>query len=272
MPYELVRLLNSDHPYRYDGTIFGGTKLWTPSQITTALWLDADKPSSITLNGATVSQWNDLSGNGRHATQATAANQPAWGARKVNGLFVMDFVSDFFTIPLNISRSVNPALSVFCVFAQDANTGSMALFGNDDGAFDRFVLLNFDVAPGYQWGVSNGGGTEPLTPSQSPDIYNHVLSLQFNYQAHNGSYVCLDGNTRRLFTDAGGDGTTSFGLGAIDNSGTYVFDGYIAEFVVTPSLTDLATQQKMEGYLAWKWGTQASLPVSHPYYSAPPLA
>lgn len=57
----------------------GSRRLWTPTVIQTALWLDANDASTITLNGSTVSQWSDKSGNGRHATQAVAVNQPAWG-------------------------------------------------------------------------------------------------------------------------------------------------------------------------------------------------
>ncbi|MFM5944980.1 MAG: hypothetical protein ACKO9G_16710, partial [Dolichospermum sp.] len=52
-----------------------GRKLRTPAQISTDLWLDAADSSTITLNGSTVSQWNDKSGNGRNAIQATATNQ-----------------------------------------------------------------------------------------------------------------------------------------------------------------------------------------------------
>ena len=55
-------------------------KAWTPAQLPTAIWLDATDSGTITLNGATVSQWNDKSGNGRDVLQSTAANQPAWGA------------------------------------------------------------------------------------------------------------------------------------------------------------------------------------------------
>jgi hypothetical protein len=29
-------------------------------------------------------------------------------------------------------------------------------------------------------------------------------------------------------------------------------------------------RQKIEGYLAWKWGIQASLPAAHPYRNAAP--
>jgi len=55
-----------------------GATVWTPAVIQTALWLDANDTSTITLNGLTVSQWNDKSGNGRNATQPTAASQPTF--------------------------------------------------------------------------------------------------------------------------------------------------------------------------------------------------
>jgi hypothetical protein len=39
-----------------------------------SMWLDANDVSTITLkDGSTVSQWNDKSGNARHAYQAKAA-------------------------------------------------------------------------------------------------------------------------------------------------------------------------------------------------------
>ena len=40
------------------------------------LWLDAADTSSMTMNGSTVSQWNDKSGRGFNMTQPTAGNQP----------------------------------------------------------------------------------------------------------------------------------------------------------------------------------------------------
>ena len=51
---------------------------WTPAEITTALWLDADDAATITLNGSTVSQWADKSGNGNHVSQSSAASQPTY--------------------------------------------------------------------------------------------------------------------------------------------------------------------------------------------------
>ena len=60
--------------------------MWNPSELgaSLALWLDAEDTSTITLNGSNVSQWDDKSGNGRHVSQATAANQPAYLATGFN--------------------------------------------------------------------------------------------------------------------------------------------------------------------------------------------
>ena len=80
MPMEIVRQLPYNHPYRWDGTLFGGPRLWRPNELgsSLAMWLDAEDTASITLNGVNVSQWADKSGNGRNASQATASAQPAF--------------------------------------------------------------------------------------------------------------------------------------------------------------------------------------------------
>ena len=60
--------------------------VWNPSMIQTALWLDAADPSTITTVSGAVSQWNDKSGNGRHATQTTAGSRPAYSSTGFNSL------------------------------------------------------------------------------------------------------------------------------------------------------------------------------------------
>jgi len=51
--------------YSGGATLPGGAELWLPNDV-----------SQITLASGAVSQWNDVSGNARHATQGTAANRP----------------------------------------------------------------------------------------------------------------------------------------------------------------------------------------------------
>ena len=56
---------------------------WTPDNTYVALWLDADDASTITLNGANVSQWADKSGNDRHVAQSTASAQPTLASDEI---------------------------------------------------------------------------------------------------------------------------------------------------------------------------------------------
>jgi hypothetical protein len=62
---------------------------WTPADLgaSLALWLDAADASTITLNGSNVSQWDDKSGNDRHASQATASFQPLYQASPARVIF-----------------------------------------------------------------------------------------------------------------------------------------------------------------------------------------
>ena len=47
-------------------------------------------------------------------------------------------------------------------------------------------------------------------------------------------------------------------------------DVSIAEFIIVPSEETRDHHRRIEGYLAWKWGLQANLPVGHPYEIAYP--
>ena len=67
------------------------SRAFTPLDLSPALWLDAADTATITESGGSVSQWNDKSGNGRHVSQATAAQQPTTGAATHNGRNVVSF-------------------------------------------------------------------------------------------------------------------------------------------------------------------------------------
>lgn len=263
MPYEMVRLLNSDHPYRYDGTIFGGTKLWTPAQITTALWLDADSPSSITLNGSTVSQWNDKSGNERHATQATGANQPTYGATLINGKAALSFdgINDSLSSAAT-SISFSTSASIFMVAT---NTGTASEFG---GSFDFIGNSNFiDVFSGapsqIRWEIG-----DPATGSLGSNT--HTVTANTPYilsSARNTSLI--NGGDQKTFAQTG---VLTAPITSNARVGSYfsAYKGNVGEIVLLAAEASVDLRQRVEGYLAWKWGTQADLPVDHPYKNTPP--
>ena len=62
--------LSSQNTYRYQN--------YLPSGAGFTLWLDAEDNTTITHSSNAVSQWNDKSGNGNHATQATSSKMPTY--------------------------------------------------------------------------------------------------------------------------------------------------------------------------------------------------
>jgi hypothetical protein len=48
------------------------------------------------------------------------------------------------------------------------------------------------------------------------------------------------------------------------------WNGNICEIIVYSSDLTSRERQQVEGYLAWKWGIQSSLPSTHTYYKFPP--
>ena len=70
---------------------------FTPTS-SSLLWLDASDETTITKDSdGLVSQWNDKSGNGHHATQSTPSNQPTFDTDHING-----GSSDWLNLPSDI--------------------------------------------------------------------------------------------------------------------------------------------------------------------------
>ena len=49
-------------------------------------------------------------------------------------------------------------------------------------------------------------------------------------------------------------------------------DGFVAEMITTTSKLPIMERQKIEGYLAHKWGLNGKLPSNHPYKLGHPLS
>lgn len=251
--------------------IFSSGKLWTPALITTAAWFDAADASTITLNGSAVSQWTDKSGNGRNATQSTAANQPIYNRIGYNNKPTLSFdgVNDFLNLTDGTVPTGNTNYSMFVV--QRINVmADMMIFGRVGGAGGSGSACYLGVIGsnvfGNWWagtGVSLGGAAGEN--NMYSIVYNNATSTLT--PVRNGLFlenftVPFVRNSTAPQQSIGGD---------IVNNNRY---GNVAfsEAIVLHSNASIATRQLIEGYLAWKWGTVASMPSDHPYKNAPPYA
>jgi hypothetical protein len=265
--------------------------LWTPSQISTALWLDAADASTIVLNGSTVSQWNDKSGNGRNFAQATAANQPTYSATVLGGqpALTFDGASDFMSAGDTLDvGTTNLTIMTVVKYATNNQSGAIvgkSLSGPGAGRFSLYRALsggNFGVGTQYATffgrpDVSAGAFTQAVDASTSTKIFGG----EWNRTASGYTKVWENGTNTASVAYAGDslnlNNTNELWIGAYQGtSGTVpptansYMNGQIAEIVIAQSSLSTDNRQKLEGYLAWKWGLQANLPAGHPYKNSPP--
>lgn len=232
-------------------------KLWTPAKIVTDLWFDPSDASTITLNGSNVSQMLDKSGNNNHASQAGGSNQPPYTVGGLNGKNVITFAA---------SKWLS-----FTSYSFKADTTFYGIINRFSVGVNTFAF----GAAGTSWGFPFWA----TTASAMNVSYNDSAQLTFS-NISNGNHIIStkreDADKTRLYMDGteSGTGQNNLALGGVINyigraNSVYVTH-MVGELIMLPAAHGLADRQKMEGYLAYKWGLQANLPAGHPYKNKPP--
>jgi hypothetical protein len=253
---------------------------FNPASVTgCSLWLDAADPSSVITSGSNISQWSDKSGNGRHATQSTSANQPFYIQNSLNNLPVVSFTGS----PYSLSGAsngfvVNGLTTMTSFFVANNTTGQSNMFPpfgdqncliswNGTGSWGvvlvdiwqmkiqwRFGTGQPSNDPTYTFPVNQGTAYNLVTVSKTNtnEFLNVNGSLALSYTAANTT-IANTSSTYNLSLGPAGYGTNNVG-----------------ELLIYTAPLTTAQIQQVEGYLAWKWGFQASLPSNHPFKTAPP--
>lgn len=215
------------------------------------LWLDSNDSETITLNGGTVSQWDDKSGNDYHVSKGTASNQPTLTSNVLNGRDVLrfdggDWLENLVATPVGGSTN----RTIFIVF-------------NYTGSSIDYPLVLGPVSTNTPNGTVFGVGQEiSVRVAGGFRIFNDSVS-----SSHSIVSVVLDGTTTSDLSawkngiSLGVSSTinqtintgSKFYVGASASVGNWL-DGDIAEIIVYSSALSTAQRQQVESYLSNKWG------------------
>ena len=260
-----------------------GSPLWTPARISTALWLDAADASTITLNGSTVSQWSDKSGNGRHVSQSTAAGQPAYIANALSNKAAIrtDGFNRLEANNTSLFRNVNNA--IWAVVAKHPPTlgvvNAMHVFCSTSvPQATRFGLTANPSGNAFMGLAGRRLDADPFTTIASSA--SRIVNSYF-IEVGNANYESAQANH---WTNGTQDITAASFLTAgntsdIDASAAVIFGPVgipspagteIAEAIAIHGSLSTSNRQKLEGYLAHKWLLTANLPNGHPFRNRPP--
>lgn len=244
----LYRALQPTSDAPSDAVRWGSDGLLNPSGVTgLQLWLDADDASTFTYSSANVvSQWNDKSGNGRHASQGTVASQPLRVGYAQNGRAVVRFdgSNDYLTSASTISGT---AFTYIAAFMRNTTKLDQILF-TQGGTSGFYSFKTASAANNVMYGFATPAGLQSLTATQLNWYY--VGSMVFNGAS---SFI-------RVGTETGVTGTTGsatqsgFGVGG-SSSGVESWWGVICELAVYNRVLTSDERRGVEMYMAAKWGT-----------------
>ena len=250
-------------------------RLWTPALVLPAVWLDAADLSTITI-ATGVSEWRDKSGNGSHATQATAANQPVYSQTGFFGLPGITFDGSNDQLDISTTRMQNTTHGVFWVFIRrgagtgDAYKPSVGVLssGTDRGAL-HYVKNSNNLGASYPY---FGGPSNISYDLSSGTAYNNTAAQAMAFQSNvTGWGVWRNGSLEQTTNSIAAPNATNTGFILASQSGPNRKSNItMTEFILLET-TDNRRRQTVEGYLAHKWGLVANLPAAHPFKNRPPL-
>lgn len=233
-------------------TALYSNKLFIPTDLGAnkiKFWNDSYTLSSISLRaGSTdVAQWSDLSGNGNHLVQANASYQPSLDPTNSSITFAS---GDFMANSLVVSAL---PYSLFCVVDNDKSSGGSSIIASGQTAGNG--TFYFNGADNYKAAMYADNAVVAGSGETTKGLY------RFEVNGTTSDIIGINGTPANV--NAGSALCSSFFVGKSPAASLFVGKMY-SLILVTGELSG-AEVYKLEGYLAYRFNLQASLPATHPY-------
>ncbi len=247
--------------------------IWNPSMIQTALWLDAADASTVTASSGLVDQWRDKSGNARHASGTTTA-RPTYASVTLNGKNTLTFDG---TDDRLVTSGVSLHTGLYSAFAvaRAATANSVLIICSQDRSTSnpdrngQYIRTNSATPESVAF--NNAGSAFTATASSTVTNWNSYSAIRES--ALITLYANGNAGTGTAITGTATSNSNPMTIGAREsNAGTFnnFWSGDMAEVIFLGSVATTDTRQRVEGYLAHKWGLTANLPAGHPYKTVGP--
>jgi len=238
--------------------------LWTPSELGSAVkvWLQADAITGLADNDP-ISTWvnsigsNDFTGSG--------GSRPVYKTNILDGKPVMR--SSGGKLMTSGSSAAHWENKRGCLVAVLKPTGSGYghVLGTYNSVATHWIWYSTTSGPAYIYYDSVSTPTASNLDTGSTWV---IKTLHRTGDTAAGHY--RDGTLENTLTIANNQPATSVFHLLANSTGGQSWTGDLAEIVLVSDTVSDTDRQKLEGYLAWKWGLEGNLPGGHPYVSAPP--
>jgi hypothetical protein len=257
------RSLPTTHPYY---NVLPSTALFVPTSFSNcALWFDAADTTTIT--GTTqVTSWTNKGTLGGNATPLTGSCTSGNTANGLNFVQCPAGTDLQFTAALNtqarswffVARKTPALPSAFTYSAVVGQPGNYAQ--------DAVVLAGINSTTTEIGNGPSAIGTGVTANAPSATLANVFVCALVNSATLSLNRLTVNGTE---LTVTGGSAATSYATGSL----TYLLGGRagynqsidLMEVIFYYGDVTQSQRQRVEGYLAWKWGLRLSLPSTHPY-------
>jgi hypothetical protein len=227
---------------QYKSDAPSSTPPFAPSDISgLQLWFDGADAATITLDGSNnVEQWNDKSGNARHASQASTTRRPS--SSSINGLFACGF--DGIDDRLGTAAFTLAQPTTVFIVGKVGDSGTRVLY--DSNTNRNQVRIETQLARTFAGTFLSSAS--PTTGTTNPFLVKAVF---------NGASSSI--RTNKTASASGNAGTSgmsgglAIGISAPDN--LFPFLGQIGEIITYDSVLSAGDITSVETYLSSKWGT-----------------
>ena len=265
-----------------------GAEYFTTSRFTTTftplslgslqMWLDGADSSaaSMLLSGQNILTWKDKSGNGFNAS---ASNTVPLTPAAINGVQAVNFNGTGYLVAPSMSSGnyTGTALTFIIVgMLSNANVGpSVGVLctqgtGGDWNSSGNFACTTAQQGSSCNYITTTRNGANTPAFGTFPYVGTSPFIILVRYDGTNGT-ARFNGLQQGILTSyTAAFNFSNYWIGNRGGGGGPTFQGYFGEVITYSNAVPLSNIERLEGYLAFKWGITLA-DNSHPYYSTPPL-
>jgi hypothetical protein len=260
--------LQGEISYSFDSGFRPFLPQWTPAAISTQSWYDVSDSSTLTITNSIVEEIRDKSGNNLNLTANSASDKGhALISSDLNGL-------DTVYIDGDDGYNANTSYSVAAGNLQAFILTKVETVDN----FNDSILASAGTIPNWQLNAASANQFRAQVNSQGGSTPAASADFSSNYRIFN-AFFDWDNKVIKSYVDSVVVGSATYStqlssnqlLRVYTNRGNSVMpEGKIAEIILCNDVSD-TIREKIEGYLAHKWGLQSNLPDTHLYKRVPPF-
>jgi hypothetical protein len=235
------------------------------------VWLDAD--DTAFANNDQVDSWTNK-GTGGDADQTDSTKRPIFKTNLLNGKPGVDFdgTNDHLQIS---SLALDTYITVFVVATTTTAKPFFIEHSADSNNNDGFYFYgssgsHYNLRRTLRNSYAGTSGWFGSAAAQAALVVNAISSTPNPMgKVYKNGTVQSDGTGP--FSNSLADSSVTATLNIFSRNGASLFsDGDLHELIIYNEPLAQADREKVEGYLAHKWGLTSSLPTGHPYKSSAP--